>query len=158
MLWVVLPVIPALAIDVVDVVLVEIVCVVDGYVAAVVPIAIAPASAPNGCTNGHSSAPRQGAACHIPWIGNRWIRVGRLLSVNDCRIVRRNVNRVRSWRLNHNGLAASFHRLSFHFLLCAGFQISRALRLCPHALDRCHHIGLLGKKSVPQIGGPLDVF
>jgi hypothetical protein len=42
-------------------------------------------------------------------------------------------------------------------LLSAGFERSCALGFSTHPLHGIHHVRLLSKESVPEIGGPLDV-
>jgi hypothetical protein len=72
-------------------------------------------------------------------------------------IIRRDVDYVGLGRLNDDDLFATFNRLGLHCLLRARFQISCALSLGSHPLDRRHHIGLLRQKRVPEIGRPLNI-
>jgi hypothetical protein len=146
------------SIDVGDVILVEVVLVIDVDVATVVPIAIAPVAAGPGTQRKSGRAPRQPHAGVVPWIGIRIIRVSwRRGPVDHRRIVRRYVHYVLLSRLHHNHLFATFHRPGLDCLLRARLQISRALSLSSHPLDRLHHIGLLRQKRVAQIGRPLDI-
>jgi hypothetical protein len=54
-------------------------------------------------------------------------------------------------------LLATLDSFGLHSLLRACLQISRALRLSSHPLDRFHYVGLLRQERVSKIGRPLDV-
>jgi hypothetical protein len=56
--------------------------------------------------------------------------------------------------LNHDNVRALFNHLD----LFAGFQIPRGVRLCPHALDRGHHVRLLIRRHIAQRGRPSQVL
>ena len=90
MLGIVLPTIALACLATIDVsvnVSVEVVLVIDGYV-AVAPIAIAPITASPGTQRKSRRAPRQPHAGIVPWIGIRVIGVGRRRrSVDDRRVV-----------------------------------------------------------------------
>jgi hypothetical protein len=51
-----------------------------------------------------------------------------------------------------------FHYFCFYLLLFARFQVAGLLRLLSHALNSIHHIRLLRQKSIPEVGGPLNVI
>jgi hypothetical protein len=137
----------------VDVVSVEIVVVVDGHVAAAVPVTVAPTASPRSAHRDAGSESQQSIT--------RWVRIRiriRGRSINYCRTVLGNVDHLWIRRLNDNGLFASFHRLGFDRLLCGRFQIPVALRLSPHSLNRIHHVGLLGEKRIAQVRCPRNVL
>jgi hypothetical protein len=58
--------------------------------------------------------------------------------------------------LDYNHLLA-LNCLGFDLLVFIRHQSSFALRHQAHPLDGVHHIGLLRKKGVTEIGGPLNV-
>jgi hypothetical protein len=105
------------------VVLIEIIIVVDGDVAAA-PIAIspvAPPSAPSGGTHRNSRSPSQSCSRHVAWICVGVVRIlGLGRPINDRRVVRRNVSYVRVSLLNYDNLLTALDRLGLHFLLGAG--------------------------------------
>jgi hypothetical protein len=75
-------------IDVVNVVTVKVILVIDGDIAAVVPIAIAPGAAGPSTERKSSRAPRQSHPGVVPWIGIRVIRISRRRSsINHLRVV-----------------------------------------------------------------------
>jgi hypothetical protein len=167
-LRIVLPITLSLATDVTVkiVVLIEIIVVVNVDVAAVVPIAIAPVAAPSppgGGAERNSRTPHQGRPRHVTRISVGIVGIlGGSSSINDRGVVRRDVNDVGIGLLNLNHLPAApgctaADCLGFHDLLWTGFQISGALGLRAHALDRSHHVSLLRQKRVSQIGCPLNV-
>src|SRR5439155_22216801 len=89
-----------------------------------VPTALPPVAAPSDPTCGSSRdsrAPRQSRPWQIARIGIRVVRIlGRGRTINDLRVVRREVNYVRVGWFNYNNLLAARDCLSFHFLLRAG--------------------------------------
>jgi len=103
---------------------VKIVVVVDVDVATV-PIAIAPVatpSAPRGSTQRNSRSPHQSRPWHIARIGIGIIRIlGRGRTVNDCRVVRWDVDHVRVRLLDLDHLFAAGNCLGLYHLLLAGF-------------------------------------
>jgi hypothetical protein len=107
------------AVDVVNIIPIEIVLVVDRHVSPTVPIAISPVVRPrrseyDACSKCESH-PWCVARIIIRWIGiNGW-------AVNDCRIIRRNIDVLRVGWLNCNDLTASFDRFGFYFLLLGRF-------------------------------------
>ena len=136
----------------VDVVSVEIVAVVDGYVAAAVPVTVAPTASPRSAHRDAGSESKQSIA--------RWVRIRiriRGRTVNGGRAVLRNVNDLGVRRLNHDHLFV-VDGLGFDFLLRTRLQVPVALRLSPHPLDRIHHVGLLGEKRVAQVHCPRNVL
>jgi hypothetical protein len=143
------------AIDVIDVILVEVVLVVDGDV-TVAPIAITPIVCP-GCSQDDSCSKCQPHPGHITWIVIGGIRINPGVTVDYLRIIRRHKGVLRIGRLNYNSLLASLHGFSFHFLLLGCLQRSLALRLCPHALHRVHYVLRLRQKRISQICCPGDI-
>jgi hypothetical protein len=121
MLRIVLELTALLAVKVV--VLIEIIVVVDGDIATA-PIAIAPVtapSAPSGGAHRNSRAPSQSCSRHIARIGVRVVRIlGRRRTVNDLRVVRRDINYVRVRLLDLDHLLAAGNCLGLHYLLGAG--------------------------------------
>jgi hypothetical protein len=136
----------------VDVVSVEIVVVVDGHIAATVPIAVPPATSPrraHGNTGSESQQPI-----------TRWVRIRiriRGRTVNYGRAVLGNVNDFRICRFNLNHLLIVYG-LGFDRLLCGRFQIPVALRLSSHPLYRIHHVGLLSEEGITQVHCPRNVL
>jgi hypothetical protein len=122
MLRIVLELTSLLAVKVV--VAIEIVVVVDVDIATA-PIAIAPVAAPSTPSGGaqrNSCSPRQSCSRHIARIGIRVVRIlGRRRTVNDLRVVRRDINYVRVSLLNYDHLLAALNCLGLHDLLRAGF-------------------------------------
>jgi hypothetical protein len=112
-------VVNVVAVDVVDVVSVEIVIVVDVDVAPT-PVTITPVIRPRGsqdnaCPHGEAH-PR-----HISGIGVRVIRIGGRTVDND-RVVGRDVNNFRIRLLNNDDLLVPLYLLGFHGLLLARLQ------------------------------------
>ena len=156
MLRIMLPFSALLAtIDIVDVVSIEIVVVVNVDV-AVAPIAIAPIVCPR-CSQYESCAKCQPHPRHVAWIIIGRIRINPRWTINDRRIIRRNIDVLRVGRLNYDSLLPSLHRFSFDSLLLSCLQRSCALRLGPHALHRVHHVLLLRQKRISQIRCPGDI-
>jgi hypothetical protein len=122
MLRIVLKLTSLLAVE--TVVLIEIVVIVDVDVATA-PIAIAPVaapSAPSGGTYCNSRAPRQSCPWHVARIGIRVVRIlGLGRTINDRRVVRRDINYVRVSLLNYDHLLAALDCLGLHDLLRARF-------------------------------------
>jgi hypothetical protein len=101
---------------------VEIVVVVDVYVAAVVPVTIAPIATGPSTKRESRCAPRQPHSGVVSRIAIRVIRVlNRSSSVNDRRVVGRNINYVWLSRLNYDRLPAALDRFGLHYLLRSGF-------------------------------------
>jgi hypothetical protein len=90
------------------------------------------------------------------WIVNRRIRIDRRTIDHDW-IIGGHVHYLRIRRLD-NDYAFAFDHLRFDLLLLGSFQLAFVLRLLAHALHRVHHIGLLSKECIAQIGGPLNVI
>src|SRR4029077_16268012 len=100
MLRVVLPFSALLTtIDIVDVVSIEIVVVVNGDV-AVAPIAIAPIVCPR-CSQNEPCPKAHPPSRRVAWIIIGRIRIAPRWTVNDRRIIRRNINELRIDRLNY---------------------------------------------------------
>ena len=122
MLRVVLKLTSLLAVEIV--VAIEIIVVVDVDV-TVVPIAIAPVTAPSAPSSGtqrNSRAPRQSRSWHVARIGIRVVRIlGRGRTINDRRVVRGDINYVRARWLNYDDLLAALDCFGLHGLLRAGF-------------------------------------
>jgi hypothetical protein len=155
MLWIVRPFSAAGLVPItgVDVIFVEVVIVVDVYVTAAVPIAVAPSSSP-------CRAKRQSGSKSERSITRRigvWIRISGLPAVNDRRTILRNVNDLWVRRFNDNHFLV-VDCLRFDFLLRTCLQIPCALRFRAHALDRIHHIRLLREKRVTQVRSPGHVL
>jgi hypothetical protein len=136
----------------IDIISVEIVVVIDVHVSAAMPVAVTPAPSPSradgnpGPKSKHSVTRRIGIRI---WISG--------CAVNNTGAVLRNINYFRVRWLNDDDLFV-VDRLSFDFLLLARFQISVALGLGSHALNRVHHIGLLREEGVAQIHCPRDML
>jgi hypothetical protein len=62
--------------------------------------------------------------------------------------------RIRLFDYDHT---LAFDNLRLYFLLLVRFQVAVALGLLAHALHGVHHIALLRKEGVAQVGGPLNV-
>ena len=141
------------SVDIVNIVAIEIVVVVDRYVTAAVPIAIAPATSPS-CAhcNAHSESERS-----VTRRINVWVRIRRR-AIDHGWIVLWNVNNLRIGWLDNDYLFSSFNGLRFDCLLRGRLQISGAFRLSAHALNRVHHISLLRQKRVAQVHRPGDVL
>ena len=127
MLGVMLPVValPSLpSVHVFVVVPVKIIVVVDVHVATV-PIAIAPVAAPgapSGGTQCDSRAPRQSRPWHVTRIRIRIVRIfGRGRTVNDCRVVRGDVDNLRVGWFDLDYLLAARDCLGLHYRLGTGF-------------------------------------
>ncbi len=149
------PVDVCIAVGIVD----EVVVVLDVDIVVAAPSAAVPPATTKGCSHGHADAERDRHTRRIiagRWIGNRRIRI-RGGSVYNSRIVARNVDNFRAGLLHHNHLLA-FDHLGFDLLLLRGFQIPVVFGFLAHALHCVHYVALLGKKCIPQIGGPLDVI
>ena len=111
MLRIVLPITLSLAIDVpVKIVVLVVIIIVIDFNVAVVPIAVAPMAAPRppgGGTERHSRTPHQSRAWIVTGISIGIVRIcGGRCTVNDSRIVRRDVNYVGIGLLNLNHLLA----------------------------------------------------
>src|ERR1700740_1901987 len=145
------------SIDIRVVVVADIIIVdVKVYVAVPPPAVVTPTATVVG-TNGEPDPEGNRNACSVITgrrVINRRIGVdGR--SVNDHRIIGRHINDLWVGLLNdYYGLRLYY--LGFHRLLFGGFEISCIHGLLAHALHRVHHVTLLRKEGVTQVGGPLD--
>src|SRR5580704_2867920 len=75
------------------------------------------------------------------------------VSVNDPRVVGRNIDHIRLSRLNHNIIV-----LILDSLLRCRFQIASCLRFLAHALNSAHHVLLLVVVRVTERRGPGNIF
>ena len=138
---------------------IEVVVDVDVDIAASPTTAPTPTTAPRGshghtdaegnCTGGNDRSRRW-------WVVNRRIWIcGR--TIDNSRVVRRNVNNLRIRLLDHDHFFA-LNGLGHNFLLLVGGQCTTVLGLVAHPLNRIHHIFLLRQECIAKIGGPLDVI
>lgn len=143
-----------------SIVVVLYIVIVDVDVDIVVPPSgsIAPTSTP--CrSHRHSNSKGNSHACRIVpgrRIGDWRIGIDRR-SINNGRVIAGNINhlRVRLFDDNHRFV---FDLLGLNFLLITVLQVSGILCFYPHALDCIHNVALLGKESVAEVRGPLDVL
>ncbi len=139
-----------------DAVAIEAIKVVD------VNIATAPAATPSVTaapprSHQHSRAEgKRSAGCVVARrIVERRIWIRRF-TVYSCGLIRRNVHNFRISWLDHNH-ALVVNLLRFHSLLLRSVQSALVLRLLAHALNGIHHVALVRKEGVAEIGSPLNV-
>src|SRR5579862_503070 len=162
-----------LPIAVADVGLIEVVVVVHVDVDVVVPVAAPTAVAPERRADSHAGTKRQqrGGGDVPGWvIGVGWIARGRPGTVHHGGVVRRHVNhlRVRRLVLDDGGLRRCSlgcrcirRRRRCRFdgdrLLLGALEIACLFRHEAQALDRVHHVILLGQEGIAELLGPVEL-
>jgi len=136
----------------------EVVVVVDGDV-----VVAAPSTSPAGAATpegSHRDTDTEGYGHARRIIARRRICDGRIRinrsAVHNSWVVARHVDNLRAGLLDDDNLL-TLDDLGFDFLLFGGFQVPCILSFLSHALDGIHYVALLRKKSIPEIGRPLDV-
>jgi hypothetical protein len=134
---------------------VKVVVHVDVDIAVSPAATITPTASPGRADRKSHTEPDEGSAWDVWRVINRGIWIGRWAVDND-RIVRGHINRLRAWLLYDDYLLA-LDSLGLDRHLFVGLQSSLVLRLVAHSLNSIHHVGLLGQKRIAQIGCPLNV-